>query len=130
MSGIRKQPQARDRAIGAQLKSIRAQRTGLSLEQAAELLGWSPATMSRIENGRRHISAEDVASILAVYRVPAAQRDAIVRVPSPSTNRLVVPPVARRARRVECPGKLRSRRQCTHRLVNPQINPREWKSRF
>jgi transcriptional regulator with XRE-family HTH domain len=79
MSGNRKPPQARDRAIGAQLKSIRTQQTALSLESAAEQLGWSPATMSRIENGKRHISAEDVASILAVYRVPVDQRDALVR---------------------------------------------------
>jgi transcriptional regulator with XRE-family HTH domain len=79
MSGNRKPPQARDRAIGAQLKSIRTQQTTVSLEAAAELLGWSAATMSRIENGKRHISAEDVASILAVYRVPVDQREALVR---------------------------------------------------
>jgi transcriptional regulator with XRE-family HTH domain len=79
MPGQRKPPQARDRAIGAQLKSVRTRQTELSLEAAAEQLGWSPATMSRIENGKRHISAEDVASILAVYRVPVDQRDALVR---------------------------------------------------
>lgn len=79
MSGNRKPPQARDRAIGAQLKSIRTLQTEMSLETAAEHLGWSIATMSRIENGKRHISAEDVASILAVYRVPVDQRDALVR---------------------------------------------------
>jgi transcriptional regulator with XRE-family HTH domain len=79
MPGQRKPPQARDRAIGAQLKSVRTMQTELSLEAAAEQLGWSPATMSRIENGKRHISAEDVASILAVYRVPVDQRDALVR---------------------------------------------------
>ncbi|CAM4017952.1 helix-turn-helix transcriptional regulator [Kibdelosporangium persicum] len=79
MSGNRKPPTARDRALGAQLKSVRTRQTELSLETAAEMLGWSSATMSRIENGKRHISAEDVASILAVYRVPVDQRDALVR---------------------------------------------------
>jgi transcriptional regulator with XRE-family HTH domain len=79
VSGNRRPPQARDRALGAQLKTIRTQQTGLSLEAAAEELQWSSATMSRIENGKRHISAEDVASILAVYRVPVDQRDALVR---------------------------------------------------
>jgi transcriptional regulator with XRE-family HTH domain len=78
MSGKRRPPQARDRAIGVQLRSIRQQQTTLSLEAAAKLLQWSPATMSRIENGKRHISAEDVATILATYRVPVAQRDALV----------------------------------------------------
>lgn len=78
MSGKRRPPQARDRAIGAQLRSIRQQQTKLSLEAAASVLQWSPATMSRIETGKRHISAEDVATILATYRVPVAQRDALV----------------------------------------------------
>jgi transcriptional regulator with XRE-family HTH domain len=79
VSGNRRPPQARDRALGAQLKAIRTQQTELSLEAAAEELQWSSATMSRIENGKRRISAEDVASILAVYRVPVDQRDALVR---------------------------------------------------
>ncbi|ONI78915.1 hypothetical protein ALI144C_29610 [Actinosynnema sp. ALI-1.44] len=79
MPGQRKPPTARDRALGAQLKSVRNKQTTLSLEAAAALLGWSSATMSRTENGKRHISAEDVASVLAVYRVPVTQRDALVR---------------------------------------------------
>ena len=78
MSGERRPPQARDRAIGAQLRSIREQQTTLSLETAARLLQWSPATMSRTENGKRHISAEDVAAILAVYKVPVAQREGLI----------------------------------------------------
>lgn len=78
MSGQRKPPQARDRAIGAQLRSIREQQTKLSLEEAAKLMQWSPATMSRTENGKRHISAEDVSAILAVYKVPLAQRQGLV----------------------------------------------------
>jgi transcriptional regulator with XRE-family HTH domain len=79
MSGNRKPPQARDRALGAQLKAIRQQQTELSLEAAAEMLRWSSTTMSRIENGKRHISAEDVASILAVYRIPVDQRESVVK---------------------------------------------------
>jgi hypothetical protein len=35
--------------------------------------------MSRIENGKRHISAEEVAIILAVYKIPAEQRDAVIK---------------------------------------------------
>jgi transcriptional regulator with XRE-family HTH domain len=79
MADRRKPPQARDRALGAQLKAIREQQTKLSLEAAAKLLQWSPATMSRTENGKRHVSAEDVATILAIYRVPVEQRDSLVR---------------------------------------------------
>lgn len=79
MADRRKPPQARDRALGAQLKAIREQQTDLSLEAVAKLLQWSPATMSRTENGKRHVSAEDVATILAFYQVPVEQRDALVR---------------------------------------------------
>jgi transcriptional regulator with XRE-family HTH domain len=78
MPGQRRPPQARDRAIGAQLRAIRRQQTSLSLEAAAELLQWSAPTMSRTENGKRRITAEDVATILATYRVPIEQRNALV----------------------------------------------------
>lgn len=79
MADRRRPPQARDRALGAQLKVIRERQTDLSLEAAARLLQWSSATMSRIENGKRHISAEDVAVILGTYQTPADQRDALIR---------------------------------------------------
>lgn len=78
VSGARKAPHARDRMIGAQLRFIRRERTGLSLEAAAELAELAPATMSRIENGKRHISSEDVAALLAIYRAPSAQRAALI----------------------------------------------------
>ena len=78
MPGQRRPPQARDRALGAQLQQIRLSQTTLSLEAAAKLVQWSSATMSRTENGKRGISAEDVATILAVYGVPIEQRKALV----------------------------------------------------
>jgi transcriptional regulator with XRE-family HTH domain len=78
VSGQRRPPQAKDRAIGAQLRAIREQQTNLSLEAAARRLQWSSATMSRTENGKRTISPEDVASILVAYGVPVAQRNELV----------------------------------------------------
>jgi transcriptional regulator with XRE-family HTH domain len=78
MAGGRKPPRPRDRIIGARLRAIRKERTNLSLEAAARLLGWGLATMSRIENGRRHISTEDIATILGVYQIPAAERRQVV----------------------------------------------------
>src|SRR6266545_746383 len=79
VSGHRRPPQARDRAIGAQLRSIREHQTELSSEDAAKLMRWSPATMSRTENGKRHISAEEVSAILAVYGVSLEQREGLVK---------------------------------------------------
>jgi hypothetical protein len=50
----------------------------LSLEQAAALAQWSPATHSRIENGKRTISTEDVATLATIYKLTAAERDELV----------------------------------------------------
>lgn len=78
MSGQRRTPQARDRSIGAQLRALRLERAGVSLEKAAALVGWSLATMSRTENGKRHITSEDVASLLTVYQIPVAEREPLI----------------------------------------------------
>jgi transcriptional regulator with XRE-family HTH domain len=79
VGGERRQPRPRNRRIGARLRAIRKQRTDLSLEAAAELLGWSPATLSRTENGNREITSEEVATIVTAYRLPAAERAEIIQ---------------------------------------------------
>ena len=79
MGGDRRQPRPRNRRIGARLRAIRRQRTDLTLEGAAELLGWSPATLSRTENGNREITSEEVAIIVTAYQLPAAERAEIIQ---------------------------------------------------
>nr|WP_157529177.1 helix-turn-helix transcriptional regulator [Kibdelosporangium sp. MJ126-NF4]CEL22102.1 Putative DNA-binding protein [Kibdelosporangium sp. MJ126-NF4]CTQ92883.1 Putative DNA-binding protein [Kibdelosporangium sp. MJ126-NF4] len=79
MPNKRQPPRPRDRIIGARLRAIRRARTKFTLEAAAEVLGWGLATMSRIENGKRHISTEDVAMILTAYRIPSAEREEIIK---------------------------------------------------
>jgi transcriptional regulator with XRE-family HTH domain len=79
MGGERKVPRARDRVIGARLKAIRNERTKLSLEAAAALAQWSPATHSRIENGKRTITTEDVATLATIYKLSAAERNELVQ---------------------------------------------------
>jgi transcriptional regulator with XRE-family HTH domain len=76
--GSRQPPRPRDRIIGARLRAIRRERTKLSLEAAAKVVGWGLATMSRTENGLRHISTEEVAVILTAYRIPAAERSKVI----------------------------------------------------
>lgn len=50
-----------------------------SAEQAAaKVLGWGLATMSRIENGQRHISTEEVAMVLIAYQIPSAERQVVI----------------------------------------------------
>jgi hypothetical protein len=56
--------------------------------EVAGLLGWSESTVSRLENGRRNIDAEEVSALLAVYGVTGAERDrlmAIARTPDESS---------------------------------------------
>jgi transcriptional regulator with XRE-family HTH domain len=79
MGGDRRQPRPRNRRIGARLRAIRRQRTDLSLEGAAELLGWSAATLSRTENGLREITSEEVATIAYAYGLPAPERAEIIQ---------------------------------------------------
>jgi transcriptional regulator with XRE-family HTH domain len=64
--------------VGARLRAIRKERTELSLEAAAKVLGWGLATMSRTENGQRRISTEDVAMVLTVYGIPSAEREDVI----------------------------------------------------
>ena len=78
MGGDRRQPRPRNRRIGARLRAIRRQRTDLTLEGAAALLGWSASTLSRTENGIREITSEEVATIVTAYRLPAAERAEII----------------------------------------------------
>lgn len=78
MVGERRGPQPRDRRIGARLRAIRTGRTGYSLEKAAELLGWSLTTMSRMENGQRSISTEEVATVVTAYGLPADERREVI----------------------------------------------------
>lgn len=78
MPNKRQPPRPRDRIVGARLRAIRKERTNLSLEAAAKVLGWGLATMSRIENGQRNISTEDVAMILISYRIPSAEREDVI----------------------------------------------------
>jgi transcriptional regulator with XRE-family HTH domain len=64
--------------IGAKLWAIRRERMKLSLEKAAQLLGWAPAKFSRIENGIRHVSSEEVATIVTAYGLAPRERAEII----------------------------------------------------
>lgn len=74
----RRPPRARDRMLGAQLRALRLRYGGLSLERAAERSQLSLATLSRMENGRRHITCDEVAMLLGIYGVPRRLRDTLV----------------------------------------------------
>lgn len=71
-------PRARDRIIGAKLRAIRVERAEISLERAAEMAGWSPSRFSRTERGLRHITTDEVATLLTAWRIPAGEREEVL----------------------------------------------------
>lgn len=71
-------PRARDRIIGAKLRAIRVERAEISLERAAEMAGWSPSRLSRTERGLRHITTDEVATLLTAWRIPVAEREEVL----------------------------------------------------
>ncbi|MFL6143356.1 MAG: helix-turn-helix domain-containing protein [Labedaea sp.] len=72
---MKKEPQARDRIIGARVRAIRTERVGLSLERAAEIAQWPPAKLSRTERGLRHVTIEEVATLLTAWQLPGDERE-------------------------------------------------------
>jgi transcriptional regulator with XRE-family HTH domain len=73
----RRPPSVRARGLGAELRDLRAD-CKLTSRAVAERLGWSASTLSRLENGLRGISVEDVASLLVVYKVTGAERERLL----------------------------------------------------
>jgi hypothetical protein len=71
-------PRARDRIIGAKLRAIRMERAEISLERAAEMAGWSPSRLSRTERGLRHITTDEVATLLTAWRIPTGEREEVL----------------------------------------------------
>lgn len=68
MPNQRARPTLRRRRLGEQLAAKRDE-AGLSLEDAAALMGWDKPTLSKIENARRHISTKEVEALLGHYSV-------------------------------------------------------------
>jgi len=75
---VKKAPQARDRIIGARVRAIRTERVGLSLERAAEIAQWPPAKLSRTERGLRHVTIEEVATLLTAWQLPGDEREQVL----------------------------------------------------
>lgn len=74
----RQNVRAKARGLGAELADLRTQ-AGLTLREVAGFLDWSAPTLSRIENGRRDTTTEEVAALLVVYKITGARKDHLVR---------------------------------------------------
>ncbi len=67
----------RARGLGAELRDLR-NRVGLPMTKVGDQMGWSVATVSRIETGQRGVSSEEVAALLVVYKVAPDERERLL----------------------------------------------------
>ncbi|HEY7484623.1 MAG TPA: helix-turn-helix transcriptional regulator [Streptosporangiaceae bacterium] len=67
----------RGRRLARELRRLREDQK-LTLQEVADRLGWSRATVSRLETGQTRPRHGDVADLLDLYGVPSPERDALI----------------------------------------------------
>lgn len=75
----KKPPGPKAAGLGAELRAIRKRRN-LSLAEVATRLDRSESLISRLENGKRNIGAEEVSALLAVYGITGTERERIMTI--------------------------------------------------
>ena len=71
-------PTVRGRRLIREIERLR-HGSGLSMEAAAQRLGWSTSKLYRLENGRSRITTDDLADMLDLYGVRSPQREALIQ---------------------------------------------------
>ncbi|GAB3447997.1 helix-turn-helix transcriptional regulator [Streptomonospora sediminis] len=72
-----RKPTVRARGLGAELKELRL-KSGLNTREAGQRAGWSHTMVSRIEVGKRGVTTEEIATLLAIYEVTGEHRDRLI----------------------------------------------------
>ncbi|MBD2900201.1 hypothetical protein amrb99_92020 [Actinomadura sp. RB99] len=70
-------PTVRGRRLARELRKLREEQ-GLTLQEVADRLDWSRATVSRLETSQTRPRPGDIADILDLYGVPSPDRDALI----------------------------------------------------
>ncbi|MFG2018981.1 helix-turn-helix domain-containing protein [Actinomadura geliboluensis] len=70
-------PTVRGRRLARELRKLREEQ-GLTLQEVADRLDWSRATVSRLETSQTRPKPGDIADILDLYGVPSPDRDALI----------------------------------------------------
>ncbi|WP_033322345.1 helix-turn-helix domain-containing protein [Actinomadura atramentaria] len=70
-------PTVRGRRLARELRKLREEQR-LTLQDVADRLAWSRATVSRLETGQTRPKPDDVAALLDLYGVPSPDRDALL----------------------------------------------------
>jgi transcriptional regulator with XRE-family HTH domain len=71
-------PTVRGRRLIREIERLR-HGSGLSMDAAAQRLGWSTSKLYRLENGRSRITTDDLADMLDLYGVRSPQREALIQ---------------------------------------------------
>src|SRR5260370_40559457 len=71
-------PTLRARRLAAELQR-RREAAGMSREEVARQLEWSPSTLFRIETGRNRPQPGNVRMLLELYGVPGPERDGLIQ---------------------------------------------------
>jgi len=71
-------PTVRGRRLIREIERLRHD-SGLSMEAAAQRLGWSTSKMYRLENGRSRITTDDLEDMLDLYGVRSPKREALIQ---------------------------------------------------
>jgi transcriptional regulator with XRE-family HTH domain len=71
-------PTVRGRRLIRELERLRHD-SGLSMEAAAQQLGWSLSKLGRLENGRSRITTDDLEDMLDLYGVCSPRREALIQ---------------------------------------------------
>lgn len=74
---IKRGPTVRRRRLAGELRRLR-ERSEMTLEEAAEKLGWSPAKLSRVETARVGLTSPDLVHMLDIYELPEEKRAGLI----------------------------------------------------
>jgi transcriptional regulator with XRE-family HTH domain len=79
-------PTVRERRLATELRRLR-EASGLTLEEAAQRLGWSKTKLSRIENVLRRVDVSEVDGLLELYGVTGERHEALIKFTSTAGQR-------------------------------------------
>jgi transcriptional regulator with XRE-family HTH domain len=71
-------PTVRGRRLIREVERLR-HASGLSMDAAAQQLGWSLSKLYRLENGRSRITTDDLADMLDLYGIRSPRREALIQ---------------------------------------------------
>jgi transcriptional regulator with XRE-family HTH domain len=71
-------PTVRERRLATELRRLR-EASAMTLEEAAERLGWSKTKLSRIENVLRRVDVPEVEGLLDLYGVAGERHEALIK---------------------------------------------------